>query len=90
VRFTVNSAWTKTISAVILTVDAEAMAIDAPGIGMLTIAASIILGIVLLWTFVSLVAAMFSGFKVNTPLGCTTMIVFGVMLLGLAMCAVGG
>ena len=56
---------------------------------MLTIAGGIILAIIIIVVGVLLIGGMFSGFKRSKAAGCTTMVVFGVLLLILAMCVFG-
>jgi hypothetical protein len=53
---------------------------------VIQIAGGIILAIVLLWLGRGLLEAMFSGFKVSPGCGCAAMVIFGILLFGLAMC----
>ena len=48
---------------------------------MLTIAGGIILAVVIMGVIGALVVGMFSGFAKNPPLGCPTMVVFGLILM---------
>jgi hypothetical protein len=48
---------------------------------LLTIAGGIILAIIIIVVGVLLIGGMFSGFKRSKAAGCTTMVVFGVLLL---------
>jgi hypothetical protein len=56
---------------------------------LLTIAGGIILAIIIIVVAVLLIGGMFSGFQHSKAAGCATMVVFGVLLLILAMCVFG-